>query len=180
MGRLLPIQDKDPTPGSKLPQNIMDPDDKVAFLLELFPNENIELIYAVLLNNNCDVDESIKAILDKDYQSDHKSDYEYGSTFDHLVNTFPEVEIEAIEAFLLTQDESSDLKTIVNEFMKQFHTDGRSPVSARDRNLKMKLSDFNAILKTSSEELFDKRRLLIDSESKYNSKEFLFTCKQRL
>ena len=96
----------------------MDPDDKAAFLLELFPEESLEFIYSTLLSNNCDLDESIKVILGNDYELDQDFLVESESPFDHLINTFPDVEIEAIEAFLLTQDESVDLETILKEFMK--------------------------------------------------------------
>lgn len=166
------------TPGTKLPQNISmeDPDEKAAFLFELFPEEPLEFIYNTLLNNNCDLDESIKVILEKDYQFDQDSQDE--SVFDRLVNTFPDVEIEAIEAFLLTQDESDDLETIVKEFVKQSRSSlPTSPggKSARDRNLKMKLSDFNAVLKTSNEEILDKRWKLIEHDRK--SETFIFSCK---
>ena len=41
----------------------------------------------------------------------------------------------------------------------------------------MKLSDFNAILKTSKEEFFDKRRKVNDYEFKEGGNEmFIFTC----
>lgn len=150
----------------------MDPDDKAAFLLELFPEESLESIFNTLLNYNCDLDQSIKAILEKDQDIASESI----SAFDHLVNTFPDVEIEAIEAFLLTQDESTDLETIVKDFMKQ-SSFPISPGSALDRNLKMKLSDFNAILKTSNEEILDKRRKFIDNRDR---EIFTFTCNKKV
>lgn len=152
-----------------------DPDEKAAFLFELFPEEPLEFIYNTLLNNNCDLDESIKVILEKDYQFDQDSQDE--SVFDHLVNTFPDVEIEAIEAFLLTQDESDDIETVVKEFIKQSSlptSPGGKP--GRDRNLKMKLSDFKAVLKTSNEEISDKRWWKLVEHDRKN-KTFVFTCK---
>lgn len=155
----------------------MDPDDKAAFLFELFPEESLELIYSTLLNNNCDLDETIKVILENNYQFDQDFPVESESPFDHLINTFPDVEIEAIEAFLLTQDESADLETIVKGFMKQTNFPVSPGGKSRDRNLKMKLSDFNAILKTSKEEIFDKRRTINDFGAKESGRElFIFTC----
>lgn len=156
----------------------MDPDDKAAFLLELFPAESLEFIYKTLLSNNCDIEESIKVILANDDQFDQDFLVESESPFDHLINTFPYVEIEAIEAFLLTQDESVDLEIIVKEFMKQSSFPISPGGKSRDRNLKMKLSDFNALLKTSKEEIFDQKTKIVDYESskKGESELFIFTC----
>lgn len=151
----------------------MDPDDKAAFLFELFPDEPIEYIYNILLDHNCDLDSTIKSVLDKDSDQEGTAPV---SVFDRLTLTFPEVEIEAIEAFLLTQDESNNLDSIIKEFMKQINAP-LSPTckSPRDRNLKMKLSDFNAILKTSDEEILQ-RRLNFYSRNEL----FEFTCIQNL
>lgn len=155
-----------------------DPDEKAAFLFELFPEESLASIYSTLLNNNCDIDESIKSILDKDNPlSEPDQDSKDESVFDQLINGFPDVEIEAIEAFLSTQDESADLETILKEFTKQTSAPvSPSFKSTRDRNLKMKLSDFTAVLKTSSEENFE-NRLKTNSRGRGSDNEaFIFTC----
>lgn len=126
----------------------MDPDEKVAFLLELFPDFDIEFIFDTLLKNNCDLDETIKSLLDSPDDFIEKQ-----TPFDYLIKTFPDVEIEAIEAFLLTQDgaDENDLSKLESDFMKQFSGSVglQHKPRDRDRDLKMKLSDFSALLKTS-------------------------------
>ena len=122
-------------------------DENIAFLSELFPDQDLEFILDSFLRQNCNFDQTIKFLL-----SDHQIESKPLCPFDHLVKTFPDVEIEAIEAFLLTQDESKDLEILEKEFMKQMTvTSSLTRSKPRDRPLKMKLSDFNSLLKTSKD-----------------------------
>ena len=148
-------------------------DTDIALLSELFPDRDLESIINLFLWADCNIDETIKLLLNGAVDSIDLS------PFDHLIKTFPDVEIESIEAFLLTQEETSDLEAIEKEFMKQ--TGGRiltnqnysSQVKSRDRPLKMKLSDFNALLKTSKDAVQKNRPV------KY-SRSTTFTCKSNL
>lgn len=154
----------------------MDIDDKVAFLSELFPNQSLEFILNSLLKSDGDFDVAMNLILQ---DSDDAESMQYNSSptaFDHLVNTFPSVEIESIEAFLLINDHLSDQKDldlITREFMKHQSTLPKSP---RDRNLTMKLSDFNSLLRTSNDlkKIPNQQTYLSSSSICYSHS---FTCK---
>lgn len=153
-----------------------DPDEQVAFLSELFPDLAIELIFNSLLQNNCDIDEAIKSLLDP---VDHVDQ----NPFDYLISTFPDVEIEAIEAFLLTHEgEDEDFDGIEDDFMKQFALSTGSPRKARDRDgdLKMKLSDFSALLKTSRDiqQTNQKNSWQPFRRNSTSTDSYNFTCKQ--
>ena len=135
----------------------------------------MESIINLFLWADCNIDETIKLLLNGAVGS---IDF---SPFDHLIKTFPDVEIESIEAFLLTQDEISHLDAIEKEFMKQTGLTNQNNVSeknashvkSRDRPLKMNLSDFNALLKTSKDALQKNRPVQF-------SRSTTFTCKSNL
>ena len=151
-----------------------DIDDKVAFLSELFPNESLELIFNSLLEADGDTEMTISLILaDEDNPKNDEL-----SVFDHLVNTFPDVEIEAIEAFLLIHaddlsSEATDLNSITRAFMKQL----QKTKKARDRDLKMKLSDFNSLLRSSNESNWIRTNYNKKVGAGKESRAFEFTCK---
>lgn len=134
-------------------------DDKIALLSELFPDLDLEIILDSFLQQDGEIDETIKLLLG------HQDPFT--NPFDHLVKTFPDVEIETIEAYLLTREsQSDDLELITKEFMKQTTL----VLKPRDRPLKMKLADFGAILKTSNDGF-------VETGNNYRKKEFTFTCK---
>lgn len=134
----------------------MDIDGKIALLSDLFPDQDSEIILDSFLKASGDFDETVvKLLLNENIIM---------SPFDHLIRAFPDVEIESIEAFLLTQDETNDLERITTDFMKQSSYSSSSSNNSNytnfskkktskshDRPLKMKLSDFGALLKTSND-----------------------------
>lgn len=138
-------------------------DENVALLSELFPDKDLELILDSFLQQDGNIDDTVKLLLN--YQ-----DHPITNPFDHLVRTFPDVEIEAIEAFLLTRESqlADDLELITKEFMKQTTGGASKP---RDRPLKMKLFDFGALLKTSNDET------LRNYSYRKSGNGFTFTCK---
>ncbi len=133
----------------------MDIDDKVALLSELFPDARLEFILNALLNCDGDLEMAMSTILKND------SDLQI-SPFDHLITTFPDVEVESIEAFLLINSHD-DLDSLTRDFMKHFQ---QTPKKPRDRNLKMNLSDFNSLLRTSKDKI-----------PTFRKRYFNFTCK---
>lgn len=139
-------------------------DENVALLSELFPEKDLELILDSFLQQDGNIEDTVKLLL-------NYPDHPITNPFDHLVKTFPDVEIEAIEAFLLTRESSQsadDLELITKEFMKQTTGGASKP---RDRPLKMKLSDFGALLKTSNDET------LRNYSYRKSGNGFNFTCK---
>lgn len=138
----------------------MDTDAKIAYLLELFPETDPTDLLNYLISNEYDVDLTIKLILDQDLSK--PQNLSYPSAFDYLVVTFPDVDIEAIEAFLLARnienlnEESASFDELAKEFMKQTDNSFPRSTSKRQNNLKMTLSDFSALLKTSQDRLISK------------------------
>ena len=148
--------------------NDTDFDANIALLSELFPDLPPEIILNSFLQQNCNIDDAIHLLLHS------QIDPVISSAFDHLLKTFPDVEIEAIEAFLLTQETQSDYETITKEFMKQMNSNIRIANSPRDRPLKMNLADFGALFKSSNEKAsFNYTR----SNSRSQRNDFSFICK---
>lgn len=183
----------------------MDSDEKVAFLIDLFPDEEIEFIFNEFLINSGDIDETVNKILshrssneNEDYYNldDEIGSYKKTNTnqFDYLVETFPEIEIEAIEAFLLTRDRDSDsgefkddFEELKNEFI-QLKRDTQTNTKKRDNNMKMNLSDFKKLFRNSSScdlEIINNSKdrahdRSYSFQSTFDNVTFFFTCKQEL
>ena len=182
----------------------MDSDEKVAFLIDLFPDEGIEFILNEFLINSGDIEQTINKILSNRSNNDNEDYYNldddiksYNKTntnqFDYLVEKFPEIEIEAIEAFLLARDENSgelndDFEGLKNEFIqsKMVTQTNAKKCRKKDNNMKINLADFKKLLTNSNSRDFEiinnskncAHDLSDSIQSTFDNGNFFFTCKQ--
>lgn len=168
----------------------MDTDRDLAILIELFPDVPIEEILNEFLICNGNLDLAISKLLGEASQGNHLNDQEHHEElepdnvnthlFHHLKDSFPDVEVEAINVFLATITESleeEEQKFIVGEFMRQC-SGTQTPKSSKS-NLKMKLSDFEALLKTSSELTASHRKPNLQ-DSRNQQQTFIFSCTRKI
>lgn len=129
-------------------------DEKLSVLIDLFPSDDFEDLLMQLEASDCDLENTINFIIS---QKNTPTD-----PFNHLIKTFPDIEVEAIEAFLLTTSYDSefedmdhqDHEEITQMFMKQQshkHDYSRemipfSPVRRqKEKDLKLSLSEFQTV-----------------------------------
>lgn len=138
--------------------------DKLCLLVDMFPDTDFDILVSLLQEYNGNLDSVTDSIVGTG-QSPRNA-------FDHLVATFPEVEVEAIEAFLVANEPiPQDFTQLESIFMVALSTTGK----IKERSLKMNLSDFIKVIDDDSPRSESAR-----TSSSYNTQNrFLFSCKLR-
>jgi hypothetical protein len=137
--------------------------DKLCLLIDMFPDKDFEFITSIFQEHDGDLGAVTNAIIGSQSPC---------NGFDHLVSTFPNLEVEAIEAFLIANEPlPQDFSELESLFMISLLN---KPAKPKEKSLKMNLSDFIKVVN-------DDRSAGCSVSGKCSSycttDNFLFSCK---
>ncbi len=146
----------------------MDDDwDKLCLLIDMFPDQNFDSLVSFFQEHGGDLEAVTNAIIGTQYPR---------NGFDHLVATFPNLKVEAIEAFLVANEPvPEDFTELESLLMVSLN----KAVKAKENSLKMNLSEFIKVI--DNDNVNDRSNSWTTTSKKRNTytreNQFSFSCK---